>query len=149
VEEYDKLIAGVKVEEEELHKEKTSLLATRLQMESFQNVKYNQVIAELNERIQRVEDKLQEMRERRVTIKETVVCNRFSDEGNQPTISETSIFLCRMCCLFVCLFVCFTYLESVLPIFERVLLVVCENLLLTARLTEVLTCVWCLLFFDP
>jgi dsDNA-specific endonuclease/ATPase MutS2 len=111
VEEYDKLIAGVKVEEEELHKEKTSLLATRLQMESFQNVKYNQVIAELNERIQRVEDKLQEMRERRVTIKETVVCNRFSDEGNQPTnISKTSIFsVACVACLFVCLFVLCTW----------------------------------------
>ena len=41
-------------EEVTLHKDKTALLASRLQMESFQNAKYAPVIEDLNERIQKV-----------------------------------------------------------------------------------------------
>ena len=84
VEEYDKRIAVVKLEEEGLHKDKNALLASRLQLESFQNEKYAPVIAELNERLQKLEDKVQTLRERRVEIKNTVEnCNRFSDEGEE------------------------------------------------------------------
>lgn len=81
---YDKRVAAVKEEEVGLHKEKTALLASRLQMESFQNnVKYAAVIQDLNDRIQKVEDKLQVLREKRIEIKQTVpICNHFSDEGS-------------------------------------------------------------------
>lgn len=82
VEVYDKRIAAVREEEEGLHKDTNALLASRLQLESFQNVKYAPVIADLNERIQKVEGKLQILRERRIEIKMTVdYCNHFTDEG--------------------------------------------------------------------
>jgi DNA-directed RNA polymerase subunit RPC12/RpoP len=82
VEEYDKRIAAVKLEEDGLHKDRTALLASRLQMESFQNEKYAPVIADLNERLNKVEDKLQTLRERRIEIKMTAPnCNHYTDEG--------------------------------------------------------------------
>lgn len=79
---YDKRIAAVREEEAGLHKETTALIASRLQLESFQNAKYIPVIADLNERIQKVEDKLQVLRERRIEIKMSVdYVNHFTDEG--------------------------------------------------------------------
>lgn len=82
VEVYDKRIAAVKEEEDGLHKDINTLLASRLQLESFQNEKYAPVIADLNERIHKEENKLQALRERRMEIKMSVEhCNHFTDEG--------------------------------------------------------------------
>ena len=83
VEDYDKRVAAAQGEEEALHKEKNALMASRLQLESFQNAKYAPMITDINERMGKVDEKLQTLRERRIEIKHTAEhCNHFTDEGN-------------------------------------------------------------------
>jgi hypothetical protein len=82
VEDYDRQVAAVRELEAEAHKEKDTLMAQRLQLESFQNAKYAPLIADVNDRISKVDDRLQVHREKRIEIKMTVEhCNHFSDEG--------------------------------------------------------------------
>lgn len=72
----------VQADEEVLQRDKLSMTASRVQLESFQNVKYLPVIADLNARIDIVENKLQILRESRIKIKENVeYCNKFYNEG--------------------------------------------------------------------
>jgi hypothetical protein len=81
-EEYDKEIVKIREKEEGLHKDKTSLLMSKIQMESFDNPKYKLLLADVTDQLLVIETSLQRLRESRINLKDGLdQVNRYSHEG--------------------------------------------------------------------
>lgn len=79
---YDKEIAKIREKESGLHRDKTSLLTSKIQMEAFDNPKYKLLLADVTEQLRVIEHTLQTLREARIALKNsTEQCNRFTNEG--------------------------------------------------------------------
>lgn len=79
---FDRAIADVRAEEVELNKSKDSLITSKIQMESFHNEKYKNIIDDFNVQIDAIDEQLQILREKRYKIKLNVdVANHYTNEG--------------------------------------------------------------------
>jgi hypothetical protein len=85
--------------EVDLERMKTSLMSSKIQMESFKNSKYDAIIADLDDRLQVIEDKLQILRENHFYVKEkSSVVNKFTAEG-EITCFRLFLFIVTLLCL--------------------------------------------------
>jgi hypothetical protein len=82
IEDFDQKITEMKKKENDLNSRKTGLLASKVQMESFQNAKYKALIRDLNEQLHNIEIALQLLREERYHLKQrTEIVNDYPNEG--------------------------------------------------------------------
>lgn len=82
IDEYDQVISKLKEKEVGLHRDKNSLMMSKIQMEQFNNPNYKSLLADVNEQLRIIEYQLQKLREERITLKDNLeTVNRFSDEG--------------------------------------------------------------------